>query len=174
MCARSAPAISAPPMCCAPARNGRRRRRLLCDGAKGAAAVLLARHFLPPGCGNLRRTWRGPRPSLSRLAALQGRQGRRHLSGHLPCALLAGGRAGGCHLVVARLSSGASHRSSALIAIALSSAYFLLFGSMRAYAALALLLSLLIYLHAPRQHPPAACAARNRASEPRAVPRHHA
>ena len=59
MCARSAPAISAPPMCCAPARNGRRPRPICATAAKGAAAVLDRATFLAARCRDLRRARRG-------------------------------------------------------------------------------------------------------------------
>ena len=99
---------------------------------------------LPPGAEIFAATWRGAGPSVSRLAELQGRQGRGDLSGHLFRAVLAGRRCWWPPPGWARRWSGASHRSSALIAIALSSAYFL-FLHHESYAALALLLSLLIY-----------------------------
>jgi glycerol-3-phosphate acyltransferase PlsY len=116
---------------------------LLCDGAKGAVAVLLARHFLAPGA-----------EILAALGAVLG-----HL---FPIWLrFKGGKGvatfvGVCFaltwpvgLMVAATWLGAAFvwrisSLSALIAIALSSAYFLLLHH-ESYAALALLLSLLIY-----------------------------
>jgi glycerol-3-phosphate acyltransferase PlsY len=115
---------------------------LLCDGAKGAAAVLLARHFLPGMetvaglgaiLGHLYPIWlrfkggKGVATFLGICFAL-----------YWPVGLLVAATWLGA-AALWRISS-----LSALIAIALSSAYFLIFGK-HAYAALALPLSLLIY-----------------------------
>ncbi len=115
---------------------------LICDGAKGAAAVLLARHFFPGHeafaglgvvLGHLFPVWlrfkggKGVATFLGICFALYWPVG-------LAVAVTWLGAA-----YVWRISS-----LSALIAIALSSAYFLLFGRYP-YAALALPLSLLIY-----------------------------
>ena len=117
---------------------------LLCDGAKGAAAVLLARHLFEadePGTiaalgaiiGHLFPIWlrfkggKGVATFLGICLAL-----------YWPVGLLVAVTWFVAALIW-RISS-----LSALIAIALSSAYFLLFGRF-AYAALALPLSLLIY-----------------------------
>jgi acyl phosphate:glycerol-3-phosphate acyltransferase len=119
---------------------------LLCDGAKGAAAVLLARHLLPDGAenfaalgavlGHLFPVWlrfkggKGVATFLGVCFALYWPVGLGVAATWLGAAL------------IWRISS-----LSALIAIALSSAYFLLFHR-ESYAALALLLSLLItYMH---------------------------
>jgi len=119
---------------------------LLCDGAKGAAAVLLARHLLPDGAeifaglgavlGHLFPAWlrfkggKGVATFLGVCFAL-----------YWPVGALVAATWLGAALIW-RISS-----LSALIAIALSSAYFLLFRQ-ESYAALALLLSLLItYMH---------------------------
>ena len=51
---------------------------LLFDAAKGAAAVLIAARVLRRGRRGVRGAGRIPRPSLSGLARLQGRQGHRH------------------------------------------------------------------------------------------------
>ena len=119
---------------------------LLCDGAKGAAAVLLARHLLPDGAeifaalgavlGHLFPVWlrfkggKGVATFLGVCFALYWPVGLSVAATWLGAAL------------IWRISS-----LSALIAIALSSAYFLLFHR-ESYAALALLLSLLItYMH---------------------------
>ena len=115
---------------------------LLFDGAKGAAAVLLARHF-----------WPGFEP-LAGLGAVLGHmfpvwltfKGGKGVATYLgvcfalywPVGLLVAGTWLGA-AVIWRISS-----LSALIAIALSSGYFLLFG-FYPYAALTLPLSLLIY-----------------------------
>jgi len=115
---------------------------LLCDGAKGAAAVLLARHFLngwetfaAAGAvlGHMFPVWlkfkggKGVATFLGVCTAL-----------YWPVGLLVGGTWLGAALIW-RISS-----LSALIAIALSSAYFLLLHH-DDYAVLALLLSALIY-----------------------------
>jgi glycerol-3-phosphate acyltransferase PlsY len=115
---------------------------LLCDGAKGAAAVLLARHFLngwetfaAAGAvlGHMFPVWlkfkggKGVATYLGVCTAL-----------YWPVGLLVGGTWLGAALIW-RISS-----LSALIAIALSSAYFLLLHH-DDYAVLALLLSALIY-----------------------------
>jgi acyl phosphate:glycerol-3-phosphate acyltransferase len=119
---------------------------LLCDGAKGAAAVLLTRHLLPDGAeifaalgavlGHLFPVWlrfkggKGVATFLGVCFALYWPVG----------ALIAATWLGAA--LIWRISS-----LSALIAITLSSAYFLLFHR-ESYAALALLLSLLItYMH---------------------------
>ena len=116
---------------------------LLCDGAKGAAAVLLARHFLAPGMevfsglgavlGHLFPVWlkfkggKGVATFLGVCFAL-----------YWPVGLMVAATWLGAAFIW-RISS-----LSALIAIALSSAYFLGFHR-ESYAALALLLSVLIY-----------------------------
>ncbi len=97
-CAPSAPAISAPPTCCAPATRSSPPRRLLGDMLKGTVAVLVMAYPRAPTRARrsaLRAARRGPRrlprPSLSGLARLQGRQGRRHLYRRAARAGLAGG-----------------------------------------------------------------------------------
>ena len=116
---------------------------LLCDGAKGAAAVLLARYLLPAGAeifaalgavlGHLFPVWlrfkggKGVATFLGVCFALYWPVGAAVAATWLGAAL------------IWRISS-----LSALIAIALSSAYFLLFHK-ESYAALALVLSALIY-----------------------------
>jgi glycerol-3-phosphate acyltransferase PlsY len=115
---------------------------LLCDGAKGAAAVLLARYFLPGTevfaglgavLGHLFPVWlkfkggKGVATFVGICLALYWPVG----------ALVAATWLGAAFIW--RISS-----LSALIGIALSSAYFLLFHR-ESYAALALLLSVLIY-----------------------------
>jgi len=114
---------------------------LLCDGAKGAAAVLLARHFLPgyeafaglgAVLGHLFPVWLG----------FKGGKGVATFLGICLVLYWPVGVAVALTWFVAALIWRISSLS-ALIAIALSSAYFLLFGRF-AYAALALPLSLLI------------------------------
>ena len=116
---------------------------LLCDGAKGAAALLLARTLLPPGAeliaaaavvlGHMFPLWlrfkggKGVATYLGVCFAL-----------YWPVGLMVAATWIGAACIW-RISS-----LSALIAIALSSAYFLLFH-LEAYAGLALALSLLIY-----------------------------
>ena len=116
---------------------------LLCDGAKGAAAVLLARYLLAEGAeifaglgavlGHLFPVWlrfkggKGVATFLGVCFALYWPVGLSVAATWLGAAL------------IWRISS-----LSALIAIALSSAYFLLFHQ-ESYAALALVLSALIY-----------------------------
>ena len=116
---------------------------LLCDGLKGAAAVLIARTFLPPGCeifaalaavlGHIFPVWLGFKGGKG-VATFLGIC----LALYWPVGLLVAATWLGAALIW-RVSS-----LSALIAIALSSAYFLMFHRY-AYAALALPLSLLIY-----------------------------
>ena len=116
---------------------------LLCDAAKGAAAVLIARHFLMPGAeifaalaavlGHLFPLWLGFKGGKG-VATFLGIA----IALFWPVGLLMAATWLGVALVW-RVSS-----LSALIAIALSSGYFLLFG-LYPYAALALPLSLLIY-----------------------------
>jgi len=117
---------------------------LLCDGAKGAAAVLLARYLLAEGAeifaalgavlGHLFPVWlrfkggKGVATFVGVCFALYWPVGALVAATWLGAALLW------------RISS-----LSALIAIALSSAYFLLFHK-ESYAALTLLLSALIYV----------------------------
>jgi glycerol-3-phosphate acyltransferase PlsY len=115
---------------------------LFCDGAKGAVAVLLARHFLPGTetiaglgavLGHLFPVWlhfKGGKGVATFLGVCFGL--------YWPVGLLVAATWIGAAFVW-RISS-----LSALIAIALSSAYFLLFHR-ESYAALALPLSLLIY-----------------------------
>ena len=116
---------------------------LLCDGAKGAAAVLLARTLLPPGAeliaaaavvlGHMFPLWlrfkggKGVATFLGVCFAL-----------YWPVGLMVAATWIGAACIW-RISS-----LSALIAIAVSSAYFMLFH-LEAYAGLALALSLLIY-----------------------------
>ena len=63
---------------------------LLLDALKGTAAVLIGARF-GAGCGDPCRPRRLPRPSLSGLARLPGRQGRRDLYRRAARAVLAGG-----------------------------------------------------------------------------------
>ena len=116
---------------------------LLCDGLKGAAAVIAARLLLPPGAeliaaaavvlGHMFPLWlrfkggKGVATYLGVCFAL-----------YWPVGLMVAATWIGAACIW-RISS-----LSALIAIALSSAYFLLFH-LEAYAGLALALSLLIY-----------------------------
>jgi len=115
---------------------------LLCDGAKGAAAVLLARLLLPPGAeifaalgavlGHLFPVWlrfKGGKGVATYLGVC--------LALTWPVGLAVAATWIGAALVW-RISS-----LSALIAIALSSAYFLMFHQ-ESYAGLALVLSVLI------------------------------
>jgi glycerol-3-phosphate acyltransferase PlsY len=116
---------------------------LLCDGAKGAAAVLLARHFLfydsevlaglGAVLGHLFPVWLGFKGGKG-VATFLGVC----LALYWPVGLLVAATWIGA-AVVWRISS-----LSALIAIALSSAYFLLLHQ-ELYALLALILSALIY-----------------------------
>ena len=116
---------------------------LLCDGAKGAAAVLLARMLLPPGAeffaaaavvlGHMFPLWlrfKGGKGVATYLGVC--------LALYWPVGLMVAATWIGAACIW-RISS-----LSALIAIALSSSYFLLFHQ-EAYAGLALALSLLIY-----------------------------
>ncbi len=116
---------------------------LLCDGAKGAVAVVLARFLLPQGAeifaalgavlGHLFPVWlrfKGGKGVATFLGI--------SLALYWPVGLMVAATWLGAALIW-RISS-----LSALIAIALSSSYFLLLGR-HAYAALALPLSLLIF-----------------------------
>jgi glycerol-3-phosphate acyltransferase PlsY len=119
---------------------------LLCDAGKGAAAVLLARHFLPVGAeifaalaavlGHLFPVWLG----------FKGGKGVATFLGvSLALTWPAGLAVAATWLVVAlvfRISS-----LSALIAIALSPVYFFLFGA-RDYVPLAVVLAaLIVFMH---------------------------
>ena len=115
---------------------------LLCDGAKGAAAVLLVRHYLPGHeafagfcavLGHLFPVWLGFKGGKG-VATFLGIC----LALYWPAGLMVAATWLGMAFVW-RISS-----LSALIAIALSPAFFLAFGY-HAYAAMALLLSLLIF-----------------------------
>jgi glycerol-3-phosphate acyltransferase PlsY len=115
---------------------------LFCDGAKGAAAVLLARHFMPGSealaaagvvFGHLFPIWLGFKGGKG-VATFLGVC----LALYWPVGMLVAATWLGAALIW-RISS-----LSALIAIALSSAYFLMAGQ-PSYAALTLPLSLLIY-----------------------------
>ena len=116
---------------------------LFCDGFKGAAAVLLARDFLPPGC-----------EIFAALAAVLGHvfpvwlgfKGGKGVATFLGVAIALYWPAGLCvaatwllAALVWRISS-----LSALIAIALSPVYFYVFGR-HGYAPLAALLAVLIF-----------------------------
>jgi len=116
---------------------------LLCDGAKGAAAVLLARMLLPPGA----EIFAGAAVVLGHMFPLWlGFKGGKGVASYVgvcfalywPVGLMVAATWIGTAFIW-RMSS-----LSALIAIALSSGYFLLFHQ-EAYAGLALALSLLIY-----------------------------
>jgi glycerol-3-phosphate acyltransferase PlsY len=117
---------------------------LLCDGAKGAGAVLLARHFLPPGA----EIFAGLAAVLGHLFPLwlkfKGGKGVATFLGvclalHWPAGLLMAATWLGAALVW-RISS-----LSALIAVALSPAYFFFLGA-RDYTALACVLAVLIFV----------------------------
>ena len=116
---------------------------LLCDAAKGAAAVLLARMLLPPGGEILA----GAAAVLGHMFPIWLRfKGGKGVATYLGVCLALAWPVG---LAVAATWIGAAmvwriSSLSALIAIALSSAYFLLLHH-EAYALLALALSLLIY-----------------------------
>ena len=115
---------------------------LLCDGAKGAAAVLLIRHFFPgyealaggaAVLGHLFPIWLGFKGGKG-VATYLGIC----LALYWPVGLLVAGTWLGMAFLW-RISS-----LSALIAVALSPAYFLALGY-DAYAAIALVLSLLVF-----------------------------
>jgi glycerol-3-phosphate acyltransferase PlsY len=119
---------------------------LLCDGLKGAAAVLIARAFLPPQCeifaalaavlGHIFPLWLGFKGGKG-VATFLGVT----IALYWPVGLLAAATWLGAALIW-RISS-----LSALIAIALSPAYFFLAGR-HDYAPLAVLLAVLIfYMH---------------------------
>src|SRR5471030_2994934 len=116
---------------------------LLCDAAKGAAAVLLARHFL----GHDAEVFAGLGAVLGHLFPVWLRfKGGKGVATFLGVCLALSWPVG---LLVAATWIGTAFlwrisSLSALIAIALSSGYFLLFHQ-EAYAGLALALSLLIY-----------------------------
>jgi len=116
---------------------------LSCDGAKGAAAVLIAQHFLAPGA-----------EIFAALAAILGHvfpvwlrfKGGKGVATFLGISLAlcwqAGLAAAGTWLLVALIARISS--LSALAALALSPFYFFLFGA-RDYAPLALVLAALIF-----------------------------
>ena len=76
---RSAPAISAPPMCCAPAAKALAAATLLGDMLKGTAAVAHRPCRPRPRCRDRCRARRVSRPPVSGLARLSRRQRRRDL-----------------------------------------------------------------------------------------------
>jgi glycerol-3-phosphate acyltransferase PlsY len=117
---------------------------LICDGAKGAAAVLLARHFLPPQCeifaalavvlGHLFPVWlkfKGGKGVATFLGV--------SLALHWPVGLLVAATWAAA-ATIWRISS-----LSALIAVGLAPAYFFLLGA-RDYTPLALVLAVLIFV----------------------------
>ena len=116
---------------------------LICDGGKGAVAVLAARHFLPPGgeifaalaaiLGHLFPVWLGFKGGKG-VATFLGVS----LALFWPVGLLVAATWLAAALIW-RISS-----LSALIAVALSPAYFFAFGE-RDYAPLALVLAVLIF-----------------------------
>jgi len=116
---------------------------LICDGAKGAAAVLIARAFLPPGAEIVAALGAGRGHLFPVWLKFKGGKG---VATFLGVALALYWPVG---LLVAAIWLGAAcafriSSLSALIAIAMSPALFLLFH-LHGYAALALLLSALIY-----------------------------
>jgi glycerol-3-phosphate acyltransferase PlsY len=116
---------------------------LLCDGGKGAAAVLIARHWLPPGAeifaalaaimGHLFPLWLGFKGGKG-VATFLGIS----LALFWPVGLLAAAT-WAVAAMIWRISS-----LSALVAIALSPVYFFAFGQ-RDYVPLAVLLAALIF-----------------------------
>jgi len=116
---------------------------LLCDGLKGAAAVLLARSFLPPGCeifaalaavlGHVFPVW---------LSFKGGKGVATFLGVTFALCWPAGLLVAGTWLLAAAIWRVSS--LSALIAIALSPVYFFLVGH-KEYAPVALLLAALIF-----------------------------